>query len=70
MALVSRRLSPVWLVPCALWLAAGGTWTGPSAIQITVSLVVMGLVVALVLRSRGMPGRPLRPGRLAAAPSP
>lgn len=70
MALVSRRLSPIWLVPCALWLAAGGTWTGPSAIQITVSLVVMGLVVALVLRSRGMPGRPLRPGRLAAAPSP
>jgi alpha-1,2-mannosyltransferase len=66
MALASRRLSPIWLVPCGLWLAAGGTWTGPSAIQITVSLVVMSVVVALVLRPHR---RRLRAGGLAAAPT-
>ena len=56
MALASRRLSPIWLVPCGLWLAAGGTWTGPSSIQISVSLVVMVLVAVLVVRSPGRHG--------------
>ncbi len=69
MALASRRLSPIWLVPCGLWLAAGGTWTGPSSIQISVSLVVMVLVAVLVVRSPGAPRRAPGPGRLATAPS-
>ena len=68
-ALASRRLSPIWLVPCGLWLAAGGTWTGPSSIQISVSLVVMVLVAVLVVRSPGTPRRAPGSGRLAAAPS-
>ena len=61
MALASRRLSPIWLVPCGLWLAAGGTWTGPSSIQISVSLVVMVLVAVLVVRSPGTPRRAAGP---------
>jgi alpha-1,2-mannosyltransferase len=69
MALASRRLSLIWLVPCGLWLAAGGTWTGPSSIQISVSLVVMVLVAVLVVRSPGAPRRAPGPGRLATAPS-
>jgi alpha-1,2-mannosyltransferase len=56
-AIASRRLSTVWLVPWALWFA-GGTWTTPSTAEIAVALTVMAVVTALVVR--GGRGSPLR----------
>jgi hypothetical protein len=47
-AIASRRLSAVWLVPWGLWLA-GGTWGTPSSAEIAVALAVIAAISGLVL---------------------